>query len=219
MSASPNFDRIARPYQMLEYLTLGRWLERTRLYFLPRLHPVRNALVLGDGDGRFLAELLAANPGLHATAIDTSATMLELLNKRCAPYDDRLRTLQIDALDFVPHGDAQYDLVVSHFFLDCLTEAQVSELVGHLAPALSSEALWLVSDFQVLTGMMRVPASLVVRTLYLTFRVLTGLRVTRLPDHVASFAGAGFAPIERQQFLGGLLTTELWQTVSESKRS
>lgn len=218
MIASPNFDRIARPYQMLEYLTLGRWLERTRLYFLPRLHSVRNALVLGDGDGRFLAELLAANPGLRATAIDTSATMLELLRKRCAPYTDRLRTLQIDALDYAPDGDARYDLVVSHFFLDCLTEAQVTELVGRLAPALRAQALWLVSDFQIPTGTLRVPVIAIVRALYLTFRVLTGLRVTRLPDHAAIFVRAGFARIEQQQFLGGLLTTELWQTVSESKR-
>jgi len=204
---------------VLEYLTLGRWLERARLFFLSRLNSVRNALVFGDGDGRFLAELLAANPDMHATAIDTSAAMLDLLRKRCAPYIDRLRTLQIDALNFAPLGNAQYDLIVSHFFLDCLNDAQVSELVRRLAPALSSDALWLVTDFHIPVGALRMPATAIVRALYLTFRVLTGLRVTRLPDHAATFARAGFARIDRRQFLGGLLATELWQTVSQSKRS
>jgi ubiquinone/menaquinone biosynthesis C-methylase UbiE len=218
MTAQPNFDRIARPYQALEYLTLGRWLERTRLHFLPELHSARNALLIGDGDGRFLAELLAANADLHATAIDRSAAMLHLLRKRCAPYLDRLHTREIDALDFFPDGNAQYDLVVSHFFLDCLTEEQVNEVVGRLAPALSSEALWLVSDFQIPTGALRVPAKVIVRALYLTFRILTGLQVTQLPDHAAIFMRAGFACIERRQFLGELLATELWQTVSQSKR-
>jgi ubiquinone/menaquinone biosynthesis C-methylase UbiE len=219
MTPPPNFDRIARPYQALEYLTLGRWLERTRLHFLPRLHSARSALVLGDGDGRFLAQLLAANRNMHATALDTSAAMLDLLGKRCAPYSDRLRTHQTDALNFSPRLDAQYDLVVSHFFLDCLSEVEVKELVERFAPALSPQTVWLVSDFQVPSGILRVPASAVIRALYLAFRTLTGLRVTRLPDHAVIFMSAGFVRIERQQFLGGLLTTELWQTVSDSKRS
>lgn len=217
MTPRPNFDFIARPYQVLEYLTLGRRLERTRLHFLPQLHSARNALVLGDGDGRFLAQLFATNPNVHATAVDTSAAMLDLLGKRCAPHSDRLCTRQVDALKFSPHEDARYDLVVSHFFLDCLSETQVDELVQRFAPALTPQTLWLISDFQIPSGILRVPARAVVRALYLSFRVLTGLRVTRLPDHAAIFMRTGFACIERHESLGGLLAAELWQTVSHAK--
>ena len=60
--AEPNFDLIARPYRWLEYLTFGPTLQQTRLHYLPALLHSRNALVLGDGDGRFIAALLAANP-------------------------------------------------------------------------------------------------------------------------------------------------------------
>ena len=79
---TPNFNRIARPYRWLEYLTLGPALTRCRTHFLPQLAACRTALVLGDGDGRFLAGLLAANPDLRADAVDTSATMLQLLTRR-----------------------------------------------------------------------------------------------------------------------------------------
>jgi hypothetical protein len=59
LTSPPNFDRIARPYRWLEYLTLGRSLERAREVFLPLLKDRRQALILGDGDGRFTARLLA----------------------------------------------------------------------------------------------------------------------------------------------------------------
>jgi hypothetical protein len=199
---------------MLEYLTLGRVLERTRMHFLSRLTASGNALVLGDGDGRFLERLLATNPGLCATALDSSEEMLRLLRKRCAPYASRLRTLHGDALRFIPPANASYDLLVTHFFLDCLTEPQLGELVQHLSPALAPDSFWLFSDFRIPPGSMRWPARILVRSLYLAFRVVTGLGVTRLPNHGPSLSAAGFRRIDRQLFFFGILTTELWQRES-----
>jgi SAM-dependent methyltransferase len=213
---APNFDRVARLYQVLEYLTLGRSLESTRLHFLPRLLTTLNALVLGDGDGRFLAQLLAANPTLCATAIDTSAEMLALLRARCAPYADRLHTVNTDALAFTRDSAERYDLFVSHFFLDCLTQEQLDQLVQRTAPALSPGALWLISDFRIPAGVLRLPARLCVSGLYLAFSILTGLQVRRLPNHGATLTAAGFTRIVRREFLGGLLFTELWQTGPQS---
>jgi ubiquinone/menaquinone biosynthesis C-methylase UbiE len=211
VNAPANFDRIARPYRVLEYLTLGRTLERARLHFLLRVAAARNALVLGDGDGRFLEHLLSANPQLHATALDSSAEMLRLLRKRCASYSDRLQTIHADALRFDPPTEPSYDVVVTHFFLDCLTEPQLDELVQRLSPALMHDALWLISEFRIPPGPMRWPARLLVRSLYLAFRVITGLRTTRVPRHARSLSAAGFKRIDRQLFLSGVVTTELWR--------
>jgi len=208
---TPNFDRIARLYETLEHLTLGHLLERTRLHFLSQLLSAHTALVFGDGDGRFLSELLAANPGLHATAVDTSVAMLRLLRERCAPYEGRLRVCQTNALSHTPLEGECYDLVVTHFFLDCLTQSQLDQLAQRVRPVLASGAIWLVSDFHVPAGPLRIPAQLFIGFLYLAFRALTGLRTSRLPDHETSLGSAGFTCIARQQFLGGLLITELWQ--------
>ncbi|MBB5328678.1 class I SAM-dependent methyltransferase [Tunturiibacter gelidoferens] len=209
----PNFDHIARPYRWLEYITLGRALEQCRLHYLPSLLKRKRALVLGDGDGRFLAQLLAQNPRLHADAIDTSATMLQLLRERCealAPNASaRLNTHQSDALTCPL--DPSYDLIVTHFFLDCLTQPELGTLITRIAPTLSPQAVWLVSDFQIPTGPMRLPAKILVRTLYLAFRILTGLRTTQLPDHASPLQQAGLTRIAHRHRLAGLLITELWQ--------
>jgi SAM-dependent methyltransferase len=208
MTSEANFNPIARPYRWLEYFTLGRALERCRLHFLPFLLDQKRALVIGDGDGRFLAALMAANPHIHADAIDTSAAMLQLLSKRCgAPT--RLQTHHASALTFAPTGC--YDLVVTHFFLDCLTQSDLEVLIARIATALSPGALWLISDFRIPPGPMRLPARILVRSLYLAFRILTGLRTTHLPDHATPLAQAGLTRIAHHHSLAGLLTTELWQ--------
>jgi SAM-dependent methyltransferase len=207
-----NFNLIARPYRYLEYLTLGRTLERTRLHYLPALSQQRRALVLGDGDGRFLAALLAQNPHLRADAVDTSASMLQLLSQSCAANADRLSTHQTDALAFTPSNPQQYDLVITHFFLDCFTQPELEALITRIKPTLAPKAIWLISDFRIPTGPMRLPARMVIRSLYRIFRILTGLRTTHLPDHITPLTHAGLTCTSRHLSLFGLLTTELWQT-------
>ncbi len=208
-----DFDRIARAYRWLEYLSLGPTLQRTRTHFLPRLSDRRRALILGDGDGRFTAALLRANPMVRVDAVDTSATMLRLLQSRCEDVtfttSMRLHTHHHSALEHAP--SRKTDLVVTHFFLDCLTQPQLETLIGNLAPRLAPNALWVVSDFRIPSGPLRLPARLYVRGLYLAFRILTGLRTTALPDHEAAFQRAGFTRTHRQLLLFGLLTTEIWQ--------
>jgi len=210
-----SFDPVARPYRWLEYLTLGRSLEHCRFHYLPALLQQKSALILGDGDGRFLARLLAQNPQLKADAVDTSAAMLTLLHRRCeaaAPNATlRLQTHHSNALTFSPPRGEKYDLVVTHFFLDCLTQPDLEALVARISPSLAPGALWLVSDFRIPSGPMRLPAKIIVRTLYLAFRILTGLKTTRLPDHTTPLTQAGLTKIAYHHRLAGLLTTELWQ--------
>ncbi len=211
----PNFDCIAPLYRWLEYLTLGPLLEQTRNHFLPALVGCRSALVLGDGDGRFTARMLALHPGMQVRAVDLSRQMLRLLEARVARVGagDRLQTTLEGALQFTP--DNPLDLVVTHFFLDCLTQQEVELLLKRLRPSLAEDALWLVSDFQVPPGWLRVPAWLLIRALYAAFRVLTGLRVTQLPAYGRALKAAGFHKLGERSSIGGLLVTELWRANGE----
>jgi len=209
-----NFDPIARPYRWLEYLTLGPFLERTRFHFLNNLSAHRRALILGDGDGRFTARLLAANPQINVEAVDSSATMLDLLTQKAQQLGpnarQRLKTVHSDALAFAPTGT--YDLVITHFFLDCLTEVDLATLLTHLAPQLSPNAAWLVSEFAIpSTQPAKTVARILIATLYRAFRILTGLKTQRLPDYASALRRNGFSIADRKSFLCGLLTAEFWR--------
>jgi SAM-dependent methyltransferase len=210
----PNFDRVARIYRWAEYLSLGTLLERTREHFLPELAHCRHALALGDGDGRFLARLLQHNRALQAVAVDTSAGMLKLLRRRCHQakqnHTTRLRTWHGSALDVTPAKDT--DLIVTHFFLDCLTQSEVGTLTASLAAQVAPGTLWLLSDFAVPDRpFLRPMAAIYIRALYFAFAVLTGLQTSQLPDPQIALVNAGFERIARQERLFGVLYTELWR--------
>jgi ubiquinone/menaquinone biosynthesis C-methylase UbiE len=218
-SAPPNFDRLAGPYRWLEYLTFGPWLARTRCAFLPQLAECQNALVLGDGDGRFTARLLIANSTVRVHAIDASPAMLRALVRCAGPHAARISTQLADARFWRPERielrDQEYDAICTHFFLDCLTTTEIQSMAKAVRPLLSPSAVWVVSEFAIPRGLFgRFLARPLLWGLYRVFGVLTGLTVRTLPDHELALRVAGFSLRERQTGLAGLLVSELWSPVS-----
>lgn len=212
MSPAPNFNHLARPYRWLEYLTFGPFLQRTRTHFLPALQTGHQALVLGDGDGRFTAALFAANPNVRIHAVDGSTAMLNRLRTVCSPYQDRLSVESADLRDWGPSSEVRYDLIASHFFLDCLTTEQIAALVLRINRNVAPDSLWLISDFAVPANVFgRLFARPLVSMLYSAFNLLTGLTIHRLPDHAEALRTAGWVRIAQHPRLCGLLVSELWQ--------
>jgi SAM-dependent methyltransferase len=199
-----NCDRIAPHYWWIERLGMGRTLERRRGWFLPHLRDARRALVLGDGDGRFLHDLLQKNPLVRADYVDLSGRMLELARRKAGA--DRVAYREVDArtAEFAP---AEYDLIATHFFFDCFTAEELDALIGRIAPAAKPGAQWVVSEFCAST----VPSRLLVRALYLFFRFATGLRTRSLADHRPILRSHGFRLIDARPSSGNFVVSELWE--------
>jgi SAM-dependent methyltransferase len=248
-SRPPNFNRLAGPYRWMERLSFGPWLAWCRFAFLAEATACRRALVLGDGDGRFTARLLRANPHVHIDAVDASSAMLQALARRAGPHAGRLRAYLADARDWDPasvppntlgasspalslsmgpdsetsdarntvRADSErpphrrWDLIATHFFLDCLTTEEIQSLATRLRPCVSPNALWLVSEFAIPSGWYgRFIARPLIGALYRAFGLLTGLAVRTLPNHAAALRAGGFTLLERRPRLAGLLVSELW---------
>jgi hypothetical protein len=158
-----------------------------------------NALILGDGDGRFTARLLRQSPAVYVHAVDGSAAMLDALTRACAPHTSRLTTEQADLRAWQPSNLRLHDLIVTHFFLDCLSTQEVSALARRIRPTVSPGALWMVSEFAVPPGWFgRLVAGPIVHGLYLAFGLLTGLRLRTLPDYASALRAAGFTRINHR---------------------
>jgi ubiquinone/menaquinone biosynthesis C-methylase UbiE len=200
-----NCDPIAGWYRWLEYLGFGRALERRRNAFLPDVANARRALVLGEGDGRFLARLageMFRHPGATIDYVDLSPRMLELARSRAG---DQVNYLLGDAL-IIPLKAAEYDLIVTHFFLDCFDEHDAAVLIDRIAVTAKPNARWLISEFRVANGW----SGLIVAALYRFFRITTGLKTRRLIDHRPLLRQHGFTLEKEEGARAGLLISELW---------
>lgn len=215
---APNFDRLARIYRWMEWASFGPFLWWCRCAFLGEMRTRGHALVMGDGDGRFTARLLEENRSIRIDAVDASATMLRALERRAGRHAVRVRTVCGDARELAPA--AQYDLIVTHFFLDCLTTEEVASLAERVRGWFSEDAIWVVSEFSIPEGRLGgAIARAVVGGLYWAFGWLTGLRQRRLPDHASALRAAGFELGTRRTWLGGLLGSELWRAGERGVRA
>ncbi len=206
----PDFDGLAHLYRWMEYATFGPWLWRCRCAFLTELNERRHALILGDGDGRFTARLLAANSVLCVDAVDVSSSMLRMLAAHAGAEVGRVHAYCADARHWQT-ASLSYDLIATHFFLDCLTGVEVRNLAERLRGSLAPGALWAISEFAVPQNWYgRHVAKPIVSALYAAFGLLTGLKMRTLPDHAAALRDTGFVLKKRKVWLRGLLISELW---------
>ncbi|HEX6773011.1 MAG TPA: class I SAM-dependent methyltransferase [Acidobacteriaceae bacterium] len=204
------FDRLARLYFWMEYLSFGPYLQRCRCLRLPQINHRKRALVYGDGDGRFLKELARVAPSLQITAVDASEAMLRRARLRL-PANPSVQWVHADARQWEPPRN-RFDLVVSHFFLDCFDEEEIAGIVSRVNAAAADDAVWVVSEFAIPSGPFSGRAGrLIVGALYLAFGWMTGLTVRQLPDYAGVLGGAGWQLEDRRQLLRGLLVSEVWR--------
>jgi len=199
-----NCDLIAPHYWWIERLGMGRALELRRRWFLPEIGNAGRALVLGDGDGRFLRELLRRNLLVRADYVDLSRRMLELARNRAGT--ERVDYQQADALT-VEFPAGEYDLIATHFFFDCFGPDELGALIKRVADAARPGARWIVSEFRT----PNLPERLLVSALYLFFGITTGLKTRKLVDHRPILRAHGFRLIKASHSRGALVVSELWE--------
>ncbi|MEO8481011.1 MAG: class I SAM-dependent methyltransferase [Acidobacteriota bacterium] len=197
------FDRVAGIYRFLEHLAYGHQLERARFAHLGALRACRNILVVGDGDGRCLEEVLGAAPDAAVTSIDASRGMLAIARRRVDAAGAAARVTFVCAdISTMPLPPARYDAVLTMFVLDCFRADEAAAIVRALASTVTASGLWLFADFaEPSRGWRRLHARLQTRLLYIFFRWQTGIAAHRLPPSEALIAREGFrsAAIEERR--------------------
>jgi ubiquinone/menaquinone biosynthesis C-methylase UbiE len=96
------------------------------------LDDVHAVLEFGCGTGRFAATLLSQHLGPETTysALDSSATMVDLAKARLAPWRDRVEIGLSDGGMTLSFADSQFDCFISTYVLDLLSEADINALLA-----------------------------------------------------------------------------------------
>jgi SAM-dependent methyltransferase len=209
-----SFDRIARHYRWLETIVFGAALQRSRTHWIDSISPPKNALILGEGNGRFLSELVRAHPDARIDCVDVSGRMLERARHQLLQLPSgsgkNVEFLRKDICSWTPRP--AYDLVVTHFVLDCFPVDELEHVVEKIARAATPGTVWLLSDFVLpAKGWPRVSARVLLSVMYAFFRLAAGIRAKALVDPAPYLERNGFVRQSRRAFCAGMVTADLWQ--------
>jgi ubiquinone/menaquinone biosynthesis C-methylase UbiE len=212
-----SFDSIAPAYRTLETIAFGGGLQRARVACLGEIGTPRRALIVGEGNGRFLCELLRRHSNVAVDCVDASERMLELARRRSQRRSParatRIRFLQQDITSWMP-SEASYDLIVTHFFLDCFSGNRIAEVVKRLSRSATPSATWLLADFCLPEGFPRIRASLWLAAMYRFFRFTAGIEAAKLEDPSPFLRNAGFALASQHLSRRGMVKSELWRRIA-----
>ncbi|CAN5867952.1 class I SAM-dependent methyltransferase [soil metagenome] len=210
-----SFDALAPFYRWMEILTAGNKLQRCREAFLAEVPVPRQILIAGEGHGRSLVACRRQFPEAHITCLDSSPEMLIQARSNLQRHgltEETVQFVQIDALSWSP-PQGRYDLVITHFFLDCFRADQLEMLVPLLASATTPGASWLIADFQAApAGWKRWRSRMILWMLYRFFRLTTHLPARELAPPDGHLKVAGFHLHQRREMEWGLLKSEWWQS-------
>ena len=200
-----NYDTIAFVYDRVARLVFGHTLIDAQQYLVEAIPPGARVLIVGGGTGWILETIATYHPsGLHITYIDSSEKMIGLARRRNAGNN---------VVDFLS-ADIQevtlvdsYDVVFTAFFFDNFEQQGAEAIFNKLHTALAPGGHWLYADFQNTTA----PAhKVLLRIMYMFFRLLCRIQARELPDMQGSFKKYGYTRTGLRTFSKNWIAAEIY---------
>ncbi len=200
-----NYDTIAFVYDRVARLVFGHTLIDAQQYLVEAIPPGARVLIAGGGTGWILETIAAHHPaGLHITYIDASEKMIALARKRKAGGNE----VAFIAADIQQAQLADgYDVVFTAFFLDNFDQQSAEVVFNKVHMALVPGGQWLYADFQNTTA----PAhKVLLRIMYMFFRLLCRIPARELPDIQGSFKKYGYTRTGLRTFRKNWIAAEIY---------
>jgi len=212
-----NFDGVASSYLFLETITFGNQLQKCRTSMISHLTNSKRALVLGEGNGRFLEAFCKANPLAEILVIDESPRMLDLAKRRIAnanpPINNQIEFRCANVFEILPLTGT-FDLIVCNFFLDCFTSSEIGQLLGLFRQMLFGEGLLVVGDFRKPHSIFgKIIGEFILKFMHVFFQKTAGISATQLTDLHTILLERSFQKAVEKKLFFGFLNSSIWKPV------
>ena len=200
-----SYDRFAPFYKLVETMVFGRALQEARCAGLGGEAP-KSVLIIGDGNGRYLEQAIRAWPEARFVSIDASEGMLKEARKRVGKADVRFIHAEVFAgLEEV--RDETFELIATHFFLDCFREETLEKLIPMMANKLADAGRWDISDFTD----RRLYHRAMLWLMYRFFHNFTETPAKRLPDYGRILRDQGLVSSTLGSWRAGFVIAQRWR--------
>jgi ubiquinone/menaquinone biosynthesis C-methylase UbiE len=185
------YNRLSGIYRWIERVAFGGALMRTRKSLVKDLEKAERVLVLGDGDGRLLVEILRSQPAAKITSMDQSPKMLAQQRRRVHSIgaEDRVEFVEADVMGdeaanvYGSTEAGRFDLLIVAFVLDCFDQDSLAHLMPMLLDSIADEGQFYYVDFtEPDEKLPRMHAKFMLAIMHWFFAWQTGLRTRSLVD-------------------------------------
>ena len=170
----------------------------------------QRVLTIGEGDGRFVAELVRRFPQIEVDCLEGSAAMIARARARLPPAA-KVNFYHVDALNW-EYPVEIYDAVVTCFFLDCFNDRTLRKWMAKAVSCTKPSGKWLVAEFREgAGGMERLNSRFWLRVMYRFFGWTTGLEAKQLPDWEGLLGELDYSCFDRAETVNSMLHWSVWQ--------
>lgn len=200
---STNYNFLAPFYKILSRLVFGRGLEKATANYLYKIGERQRVLIIGGGNGELLKSLYMVCPSAEVTYCELSSKMIGLANKKSPFPMEQITFIQKDAFTLTGF---KYDWVVLPFFLDQFIEERCISFLKKVKERSKENTKILFSDMHK-AGISKALLS----TMYLFFRVTTGLNNNKLPAFDEVFKESGWKKEAEALFSNGRAVSRVYE--------
>lgn len=143
-----SYTSVASVYERLGHLYSCGQIAAAKRAQLWQLRPNDRVLYAGVGAGEDAAE--AARLGANLTCLDLSPVMLARVQERLTDLGQSAELVCGNVFDHSRPG--HYDVICANFFLNCLTEPAMRDMLVHLATLLRPGGMLLIADLAIPQG-------------------------------------------------------------------
>lgn len=209
---SGGFDRIAPIYDRLARLVFGETLLTARTVNLDHVVAGNRVLVLGGGTGEILPDLLqrVGEEGQILYVEASEKMILHAANR----IENHPRNKNVSFLygtqESIPNG-SQFDRIISNFFLDLFEPQRLNKVFDLLHSFLLPSGKWLIADFSLPNSAWRIPAHILIKAMYLFFRICCGIKGKRIQDFSLLFTAKHYQIVHQEHYWKGLIFSAVYQ--------
>jgi len=194
------FNSIAPYYDRLAAVVFGNSIRKSQTYYFNRIPENAKVLVIGGGTGWWLGQLQKENPQCKIWFIEASSEMLSRAQKKFLENTIFIHGTEED----IP--PIQFDVVITHFFLDMFDDEKMKQLIKTISASLSISGIWLIADFVNIRFWHRSLLFL----MYRFFRMLGVLQLNTLGDWDTIMLNQNFNCEQETHFYGGFIKSAIY---------
>lgn len=205
----PNFDKIAKYYDVLSALVFGKSIERSQNVFNNEILNGTKILIIGGGTGKFLQTLVTTRSDLDIVYLESSEKMLQLAFRRLEKVNHKCKIMFKIGNENTIEENEKFDIIVTHFILDLYQKEELVELMNKLYQHLRHKGFWIFSDFKYQSSFINWKYILL-KTMYLFFNKMAKVQAKRLENFDLFFQNLNMRKIRSEGFYVNFIETSLY---------